>query len=71
MKSPSDCAAMRRKRHKWNAEPVRLEFETIRACVICDLRKITDHTVHPPVLYYLEKASNERLAVMPECEVVT
>lgn len=58
-----------RKRHKWGKNPVRLEFETVRTCTICDLKKITDHQGHPPRIYYLD-AANERFSVMPECELV-
>jgi len=64
MKSRSD-----RKRHKWR-EVSREDYETVRQCVVCDLRKITDHTAHPPMTYYLEKGSTYRLIFMPECEAV-
>lgn len=59
---------MKRKRHKWAKDPERLEYETLRHCTICRLRKITDHGGHPPTVYYLDPVTSERLAVMPECD---
>lgn len=69
----ADCVTdqvPRRKRHKWHREPVRLEYETVRTCVICRLRKITDHNAWPPAIWYLDEATNERVSVMPECDLV-
>jgi hypothetical protein len=68
-----DQAAMlpvRRKRHKWSGEPERLEFETVRTCTVCGLKKITDHGHSPPMVYYLDPVTRERLSVMPECDAM-
>jgi hypothetical protein len=58
----------KRKRHKWG-EPLRLEYETIRACRVCGLRRITDHNGHPPKVWFLGEG-DKALAEMPECDAV-
>lgn len=60
----------KRKRHKWDHNPERLEFETVRRCTVCGLRKITDHGHRPPRVYYLDPATRESFSVMPECDGV-
>lgn len=72
MSSTSSAARMtdatRRKRHKWGKQPVRSEYETVRVCVVCGLRRITDHHAWPPGVWY--EAANETISAMPECELV-
>jgi hypothetical protein len=64
----TDSPPIKRRRHKWDRQPQRLEFETIRRCTVCDLHRITDHGHAPPTVYYLDPATRERLPVMPECD---
>lgn len=72
----TECTAViamrppKRKRHKWGCDPVRLEFETVRTCVICGLKKVTQKCIYPPTVHYLDPATNESFSVLPECEVV-
>ena len=60
----------KRKRHKWSRDVVRLEFETVRTCIICGLKKVTQKYMHPPTVYYLDPKTRESFPVMPECEMV-